>query len=113
MSRADRDKEVRASLERSRESLFEGKDPALLHALKKIVPNLQRAYVLAWTPEQGEDFYTVLVSEDIIVTLEIDQISGGATNVQIHNIHQYRRDRRKLSRELREKLEQALVLFRS
>jgi hypothetical protein len=113
MSRADRDAEVRARLERSRESLFGGGEPALLGALQQAVPGLRRAYVIDWIPEQGEDLYTVLVSETAIVTLEIERYTGVASDIRMHNIHQYRRDHRKMGRALRTNLEQALALFRA
>jgi hypothetical protein len=81
---ASPEESVRAELVRSCESLFGGGNPALLAVLKEAVPGLQHAYVLDWIPEQR----------------------------QVHNIHQYRRDHRRLGRQLRQKLGQALLLAR-
>lgn len=40
--------------------------------LKKICPQMRTAYVIDWIPEQGEDFYVILINDTSIVKIELD-----------------------------------------
>jgi hypothetical protein len=68
--------DLRAQLQASHESLFN--DPGrrrLLTALRSKCPELRTAYVLNWTPEQGEDLYCVLVDGAVVVDVELDRMN--------------------------------------
>lgn len=63
---------IRGDLIAGRNSIFiEGECPLLLGAIRDIFPSIENAVVLNSIPDQGEDIYELLVSEDMVVTLEI------------------------------------------
>lgn len=68
------EEDYRLKLVGSRESLF--RDAArrrLLSALRMHFPQMKTAYVLGWTPEQGEDLFRVLVDDNVIAAVELDR----------------------------------------
>lgn len=71
--------DLRAELQASHEALFN--DPArrrLLMALRGRYPAMRTAYVLNWTPEQGEDLYSVLIDDAVIASVELDRVNPEA-----------------------------------
>jgi hypothetical protein len=42
---------------------------------------MSTAYVLYWTPEQGEDLYSVLVDEDAVAHVELDRTNADAAPI--------------------------------
>ena len=64
--------EARQSLMHSNTTLMEGQtNRRLLEVLLAEFGNVEKAYVINWLPEQGEDIYTVAVPPDTIATVEI------------------------------------------
>lgn len=63
---------IRGDLIAGRNSIFiEGGCLLLLGAIRDIFPSIENAVVLNSIPDQGEDIYELLISEDMVVTLEI------------------------------------------
>jgi len=52
---------------------FDG-DKRILKVLKENVPNFKCGYVVSWTPEQGEDLYSIVVNEKVIFKIEVNRI---------------------------------------
>jgi hypothetical protein len=76
------EQEFRDELLRSRESLFHDADKQrLLAALRLRFPEMKTAYVLGWTPEQGEDIFRILINTDHIAGVELDRIDTVAEPV--------------------------------
>lgn len=66
--------EYRAELSRSRQALFEQEEyKRLLTFLRQKFPDMKTAYVIGWTPEQGEDIYRILINTTTIAAVEIDR----------------------------------------
>lgn len=55
---------------------------------------LSSAYVLGHTPDQGEDFYSILVNGAVVVNFELSRVcpSTGVENVSITDVIRYRKD---------------------
>lgn len=58
-------------LDGRRNLLLRGACPNLLKALLRHFPEMHSAFILAWTAEQGEDIYRVMVDDRYIATAEI------------------------------------------
>lgn len=72
----------RAQLVASRNALLS--DPAkrpLLAALRRMFPDFRTGYVLSWTPDQGEDFFTVLINTDRVAVAEVDRLDPDSVPV--------------------------------
>lgn len=66
--------EYRSQLLASRESQFGGNsDTRLKRVLLKQGYDVERAIIINWTPDQGEDIYTVLIWPDTILVVELDR----------------------------------------
>src|SRR5690242_8348633 len=68
------EEDLRAQLLASHESLF--RDSArnrLLTCLRRCFPLIRTAYVLNWTPEQGEDIFLILVNDSLVAVIELDR----------------------------------------
>lgn len=64
----------REELIRSRQLLFEDKrNQKLLSCLESRYPDMKTAYIIGWTPEQGEDIYRVLIDASTIAGVEVDR----------------------------------------
>jgi hypothetical protein len=71
-SKTERD--YREELLASNKSHFSGESPSRLNeALRNAGYETKNAYVLHWTPDQAEDFFTVLVEGLFLVAVEIDR----------------------------------------
>ena len=64
--------DYRADLVRSNEAL-NSDEPGIGNILRENGYNTKKAYVLHWTPDQCEDFYTVLIDGEYLVDAEIDR----------------------------------------
>ncbi|ADM71260.1 hypothetical protein GMA19_03454 [Paenibacillus polymyxa E681] len=53
----------------------DGKAEKILNVLRVTFGELKSAYILNWTPEQGEDIYTILVDIDKIAKVEISRVN--------------------------------------
>lgn len=87
-------------------------DNVLGLALKHFFPEIARAFVLYWLPEQGEDIYWLLVGPQKVAKIEIPRGSSGgecASMLEILTVEEYKS--RKLSRITRRKLDAALALI--
>ena len=69
------EQDYRGELVRSNEGL-NSTESSLGEALRENGFNTNNAYVLHWTPDQNEDFYTVLIDGTYLVTTEIDRSSN-------------------------------------
>lgn len=67
------EQEYRAQLIKSNYSLFNVEENReFLKILKGIYPQIRTAYIIHWIPEQGEDFYRILINDNIIAKIELD-----------------------------------------
>ncbi len=64
--------ECRNELQSSHESLFQ-RDTKLKEALEFLGHSVDRAYVLSWVPDQSDDYFTVLIDGEYIVSAEIER----------------------------------------
>lgn len=70
------EQDFRKELVVSNISLSQGdKENALLEVLKDTFGEFKSAYILNWTPEQGEDIYTILVDLNRIAKVEVSRIN--------------------------------------
>jgi len=66
--------EIREGLLKSHQSLFhDERSSRLLSILKTFFPEMKTAYIIYWTPEQGEDIFSLLINNDKIASIEIDR----------------------------------------
>lgn len=102
----------RQLLEGSVSLCAQGNQSPLTQALRKFFPALSQAFLLYWLPEQAEDIYWVLVSRTEIAKVEVERNPENeekAASVEIVTVEAYRR--RRLSQQVKEKLEVALELM--
>lgn len=90
--------DIRKGLIGSRQLIFGEKpfeDERFIHLLRKIkehFPFVKTAYLLAWTPDQGEDFFTVLIDSAVIFEIELDRFDSNVTPiVTIEKVANYTR----------------------
>lgn len=70
------EEDFRKELSASNITLSQGdKEKILLRVLSSAFGKINTAYILNWTPEQGEDIYTVLVNLDKIAKVEISRVN--------------------------------------
>ncbi|CAH8713351.1 hypothetical protein M5W83_26695 [Paenibacillus thiaminolyticus] len=53
----------------------DAKAEAILNVLRTTFGEVKSAYILNWTPEQGEDIFTILVDLDRIAKVEISRVN--------------------------------------
>ena len=73
--------------------LFGESNPLLLAALKAKYPDLVKAVVLTWIPEQAEDMYWVLVSRKQIAVAELTRIGNVSVEdvvIETQSVEEYR-----------------------
>lgn len=78
-------------LVRSHESLFSANGSVLLQVLKSIYPELTTAYVIGWTPDQGQYIYTVLVDMSHVISIEIDRFTDESIVLEKRDIASYKK----------------------
>lgn len=84
------EKDFRDRLIESNHSLFSSEDDRkLLRVLKKLYPQMITAYIIHWIPEQGEDFYRILINDDIIAKIELDHDDAMEPVVESMTVPQY------------------------
>lgn len=88
---------LREQLLRSNAALNDGADDPLVDALRAETTNVADAFVLDWIAGQGEDIYTVLVSADEIVVVEVPRYDGEVL-VERKTLADYRRGCKKSAR---------------
>jgi len=88
---------LREQLLRSNAALNDGGEDRLVDALRVETTNVADAFVLDWTAEQAEDIYTVLVSADEIVVVEVPRYDGEVL-VERRTLADYRRGCKKSAR---------------
>lgn len=69
--------------------------------MRRLFPELTQAFVLAWIPDQGEDFYWLLVSVSDIAIIEIPRDradAGSKARVEMTKVETYRNGMSKGSR---------------
>jgi len=88
---------LREQLLRTNAALNDGSDDRLVDALRAETANVADAFVLDWVMDQGEDIYTVLVSPDEIVVVEVPRDDGEILVVR-RTLADYRRGCRKSAR---------------
>lgn len=92
----------------SRQSLLNDSSKRQLHAcLKRFCPQMKTAYILGWTPEQGEDIYRVLINVDTICAVELEHGQDEPTAIETIQLKEYENE---LSKTGRIKLAVALDL---
>lgn len=68
------EQEFKMQLLSSRKSLFEDVEKKrLLSIIYEVNPHAKTAYVLEWIPDQEEDFYKILVNDDLILSVELNR----------------------------------------
>jgi hypothetical protein len=92
------EKEFRAQLIESHKALFtENCNSKLLAVLKRLFPSMITAYVIYWIPEQGEDFYWILIDDKLVAKIEIDHDEIEPGQIELKNVEDYKRGLNKLS----------------
>jgi hypothetical protein len=86
-----REDEIRKQMIKAHNDLFyERKNEKLLKILTKLFPNIKTAYFLRHTIEQCEDIYTLLVNDNIIVSIEIDKYNISVDPIiEIESVEDY------------------------
>ena len=74
------EKDFRRELVRSNQG-FNDPNSRLKQVLESAGHNTQNAYVLHWTPDQTEDFYSVLIDGSYLVSVEIDKFDSSVLPV--------------------------------
>ncbi|AVK03430.1 MULTISPECIES: hypothetical protein [Pseudomonas aeruginosa group] len=84
------EKEIREALISSAKYIF--KNEFILKFLERVFGSLSSAYVLSHTPDQGEDFYVVLVNGSAVVKFELSRGSANAEpeNFSVIDISNYK-----------------------
>lgn len=85
------EQEYRKWLISSHQGLFgpDQRGAGLVAVLKAHYPQMMTAYVIDWIPEQGEDLYTVLINDELIVNVELSHDSLVAPIVDSITVKQY------------------------
>lgn len=106
---------VRSELLRTAEQLCSKTEPSALGLLLRgYFPDLERAFILEWVPEQAEDIYWVLVGPNEIAEIEVPRPEPSEEKpVSLHELDVATYRRKPHSRQVREKLEMALELVRA
>jgi hypothetical protein len=86
------EQEIREQLLTSNKSLLhEEEGKRLLNVLNQSFPMMTTAYILHWIPEQGEDFYKILINDSLIVDIEVNKIDQSiASIIKVEQISNYR-----------------------
>jgi hypothetical protein len=89
----------RKELIESHTALFQkGKNKRILNILKANFNEMKTAYIINWVPEQGEDFYTILVDLNIIVKVEIGRYNHDEEPIiEIFKLQEYEKGLSKVS----------------
>ncbi|SFE91105.1 hypothetical protein SAMN05518672_11219 [Chitinophaga sp. CF118] len=91
------EKEFRTQLIESHKALFtENYNSMLLAVLKRLFPSMITAYVIYWIPEQGEDFYWILIDDKLVAKIEINHNKTGDPQAELVSIDEYKRGLNKL-----------------
>ena len=90
------------------EFFVERKFPILLEKLNKEFPRMTSAFILAYTPDQCEDFYSVLIDDYCVAILEISRV-GSKGQFEVMTLADYKKDLKDLQSKI--KLEVALDIF--
>lgn len=76
------EQDIREQLIKSHKSLFEDEEERkLLTVIKEKFPDMLTAYILHWIPEQGEDFYKILINDSVIVDIELDKVNQNIISI--------------------------------
>lgn len=88
------DKKIKEELTLSKKYILENEK--LSAFLQKKFDSLSSAYILGHTPDQGEDFYTLLINTSTILTFELSRTDSDAIpeNVNFISIDEYRKSLR-------------------
>jgi hypothetical protein len=88
------EQKIREELIASQRAVLEQSNyPRLASKLRDLFPNVRTAFVLAWTPEQLEDIFDVLVDGQQVVSLEIPK-SDDEPTVSVQTVQEYARELR-------------------
>ena len=100
------DSDTRKSLMHSNRMLMEGQtNRRLLEALLTEFGSIEKAFVIDWIPEQGEDIYTVAVPPGTIAIVEIPRDESLIDPIiEKLPFDQYRRDSKHMTKAIRRKL---------
>ncbi|CNI41087.1 Uncharacterised protein [Yersinia thracica] len=79
---------------------------AITDLLNERFPHVKSAYVLACTPEQGEDIYSIIVNGCVVIEFEISRIDLTISDVEEISVEDYS----KLIKNKSAKLDLAIAL---
>lgn len=89
----------------------DGKAELIMNVLKDTFGELKSAYILNWTPEQGEDIYTILVDIDKIANVEISRVNHSEVPlIETYNLKDFQK---RLSKVFQIKLAVAIDLAKT
>ncbi|WP_307215115.1 hypothetical protein [Paenibacillus tundrae] len=64
----------RAELQRTYDYIFNTEDGRILHqTIMEKVEDFQTAYIIDWIPDQGGDFFKLIVNGEMLVLIEIEE----------------------------------------
>jgi hypothetical protein len=106
-----KDQEIADALLKSSRELFAAND-TLIQVLLREEPRLTQAFVIHWIPDQGEDFYTVVLNPRTILSVEIPREVSDAMGPVVERISHKSYSKRKLAKNIRRKLNVAVALLK-
>lgn len=83
----------RQQLLRSREVLREPGN-SIFSILENKLGRIDSAYALDWTPEESEDWYTILINGTDVVYLEVLRPNGELVDLQVISVEKYEKSLR-------------------
>jgi hypothetical protein len=105
-----KDQEIADALLRSSRERFAAND-TLIKVLLREEPRLAHAFVINWIPDQGEDFYIVVLNPRTILSVEIPREVSDAMGPVVERISHKSYSKRKLGKDRRRKLNVAVMLL--
>lgn len=112
-ARRDEVEKLKIDLLKSAELLVTGEgNPALRHTLDKFRPDIKRALVLNWIPEQGEDIYWILTNTEEVLIVEVPRPGNdeSVAALEVVDIEVFRK--RRLSAETKRRFDAALEIMK-
>ena len=105
------DTDIERLLLQSSSNLLKGPLTPLRVALLEKFGPMEKAFIVDWIPEQGEDIYTIVINRDAIIVLEISRHEPTALEFEIKTVRAYFAENPRIGKDTRRKIEAAVRLF--
>lgn len=87
----------RTQLKSSWQLIFSETRGLVLKVLQSLCPDLNTAYILHWIPEQGEDFWHILIDDKFVAKICLQQ-DDDSYEAELVTVAQYRQTKTKSGR---------------